>query len=71
MHFLLECPIYRVPRGEMVGTVLKEKPLFLQDTKKEQFVGLMSTANAGIVAKAVHNFFGIRAFLINKPKQPL
>ena len=71
VHFLLECPIYRIPRGEMVGTILKERPLFLQDTKKEQFVELMSTTNAGIVAKAVHNFFGIRAFLINKPKQPL
>ena len=71
VHFLLGCPVYHVPRDEMMGVILKENPLFLQDTRKKQFVGLMAPVNARLVAKTVQNLFEIRTFLINKPKQPI
>ncbi len=68
-HFLLGCPVYRVPRGEMTNTVLGRVPLLLRGTLGEQFIELMACENAGVVAKTLQNMFEIREFLTNKPKR--
>ena len=69
MHFLLECPVYQIPRIKMTETIMKENPLFEPKPHNEKFIELMSPENTHIVAKIVHNFFEIRSFLINKPKR--
>ncbi len=33
VHFLLDCPTYRVPRGELTAALEKENPLFLEYTQ--------------------------------------
>ena len=70
VHFLLGCPVYRVPRNEMIKTISKEKPLFSQGAGEKQLTELMASENAQFVAKTVQNLFEIREFLINEPKRP-
>ena len=71
VHFLLECPVYRTPREEMISAVTQDNPSFSLMTPKAQFVELMSPENSQFVAKTIDNFFEIRNFLINKPKRPI
>ena len=68
-HFLITCPVYQAPRNSMLGVFLSDNPIFSQKTPKEKFLELMTPENAPFAAKAVHNFFEIRNFLINKPKR--
>ena len=68
VHFLLECPVYRVPRVGMLDASVGRDPSFPQKATQEQFVELMSPEAAQSVAGTIHNFFEIRGFLINTPR---
>ena len=68
MHFLMECPVYRAPRVGMVDAAVGRDPSFSQGTTLEQFIELMSPGAAQSVAGTIHNFFEIRGFLINGPR---
>ena len=68
VHFLMECPVYRAPRVEMVDAAVGRDPSFSQKTTLEQFKELMGPGAAQSVAGAIHNFFDIRSFLINRPR---
>ena len=67
VHFLVGCPIYVYPREEMI---LHKTPLFNLKSPKQKFLYLMAPENAQFVAKAIHNFFEIRNFLVDKPRRP-
>ena len=71
VHFLLDCPIYRIPRKEMIDNLTKKSKTFGEDGRESQFTELLGHENIHIVSKAVHNFFEIRAFLLNSPKRHL
>ena len=68
VHFLMECPVYRAPRVEMVDAAVGRDPSFSQKTTLEQFIELMGPGAAQSVAGTIHNFFDIRGFLINGPR---
>ncbi len=68
MHFLFDCPTYRVPRGEIITAMQKENPAFLENAQKEQFKIFMNTDNFQIIAGFVHNLIEIRDFLTARPK---
>ncbi len=70
IHFLLNCPIYRIPRSELMITMINEKPSFHQENEKNQFIELMDPGNAQRVSKIINNLFEIRQFLIENPKRP-
>ena len=68
VHFLIQCPTYRLLRFDMFQNIDKTH-LFFQKNPKEQFIELMNHENAQIVAKTVNKLFDIRDFLFNKPKR--
>ena len=70
IHFLLSCPVYRIPRSDMINAMTNENPSFCQKSEKHQFVELMNPKNAQRVSKVIHNLFEIREFLSAKPKRP-
>jgi hypothetical protein len=70
VHFLLDCPIYAYPRDDMMKNILHKNPLFNLKPTIQKFLHLMAPENAQFVAKAIHNFFEIRNFLMNKPRRP-
>ena len=59
VHFLLECPVYRVPRVGMLDAAVGRDPSFSQKATLEQFVELMSPGAAQSVEGKIHNFFEI------------
>ena len=70
VHFLLSCPVYRIPRRDMINTMTKENPSFFEDNKENQFIELMKPENAQFMSKVVQNLFDIRQYLSEKPKRP-
>ena len=42
-HFLLECPKYNHIRSVLVNTISQHYPVFLEQTKQEQFVFLLAS----------------------------
>ena len=62
--------MYRAPRVGMVDAAVGRDPSFSQKTTLEQFIELMGAGAAQSVAGIIHNFFEIRGFLINKPRNP-
>ena len=68
VHFLMECPVYRAPRVEMVDAAVGREPSFYQKTTIEQLIEHMGPGAAQSVAGTIHNFFDIRGFLINEPR---
>ena len=71
VHFLLHCPIYSLPRNDMMNKHIHKTPLFHEKSPTLKFIELMTPANAHFVAKLVHNLFEIRSFLVKKPRRPL
>ena len=57
VHFLLECPIYRIPRKEMIDNLMKDKPSFSREGRDRHFIDLMRPENVLLLSKTVHNFF--------------
>ena len=70
VHFLLQCPIYSLPRNDMMKKHIHKSPLFNEKSSKQKLIELMAPENAQVVAKLVHNLFEIRNFLVNKPRRP-
>ena len=68
VHFLLECPIYRIPRKEMIDNLTKEKPSFRREERDSQFIELMRPENVHLTSKTIHRFFEIREFLFKSPR---
>ena len=68
VHFLLECPIYRIPRKEMIDNLTKENPSFWREGRESQFIDLMRPENVFRLSKAIHTFFEIREFLFKSPR---
>ena len=71
VHFLLHCPIYSLPRNDMLNKHIQKSPLFHEKSSKQKFIELMSPENAHLVAKLVHNLFEIRSFPVKKNRRPL
>ena len=71
VHFLLICPTYRVPRTEMINTIARETPSFLEENTQKQFTELMKPENSQYICKTIENSFEIRQFLLGKPKGPI
>ena len=69
VHFLFDCPTYKVPRGEIITGMEKGNPAFLEHTQQEQFITFMNTDNVQLIAEFVHNLVEIRNFLTTKPKR--
>ena len=70
IHFLLSCPVYRLPRHEMINAMTLSKTSFRTDSLNEQFIELMKNENAFIVSKTTQNLFEIRQFLLSNPRRP-
>ena len=70
-HFFIECPTNEHPRNKMLTTGPFNTELFLQLTKRERFVELMSCKNTQLVAKYIHNLMEIRSFLVQNLRRPL
>ena len=70
LHFLLTCPVYRIPRLEMMNAMTHVRTSFRTDSRREQFIELMKNENAHLVSKTIQNLFEIRKFLLSSPKRP-
>ena len=70
LHFLLTCPVYRIPRIEMIDAMTHVKTSFRTDSREKQFIELMKTENAHLVSKIIQNFFEIRQFFVSSPRRP-
>ena len=68
IHFLLKCPIYNIPRGELVDKITSMKPNFIFYSETEKLQYLLSDTNIKISSKYLKKIMDIREFLINHPK---
>ena len=71
VHFLIECPTYEHMRNKMLNIVLENKQQFLQLSKTEKFIKIMTHENTTLIAKHIHHTTEIRNFLVKNPKRPI
>ena len=69
IHFLLDCPVYRNIRTELINLIERENPFFRYLQKEAKFSYLLANANQKEVAEYIHNSFELRNFLTMSPKR--
>ena len=69
IHFFLECPIYNIPRRELVNKITPMKPNFIFYSQTEKLQYLLSDINIKDSSKYLKKIMDIRDYLINHPKR--
>ena len=69
LHFLIECPTYRILRKELINMTTTKKPFFAYYTQIEKFQYLLSDENIRVTSRYIHSCLEIREFLIKHPKR--
>lgn len=69
IHFLLDCPVYRNIRTDLINLIERENPFFRYLQKEAKFSYLLANANQKEVAEYIHNSFELRNFLTMPPRR--
>ena len=69
LHFLIECPTYRILRKELINMTTTKKPFFAYYTQIEKFQYLLSDENIRVTPRYIHSSLEIWEFLIKHPKK--